>query len=343
VAAGLSGKRLGRHLSSAALLAGYALHPFVESRNHWAVFEAWVMVAAHTLAVAERHAVDEQWWEESFDLSFGAALTAIEGLIEEASARLHLLEGEVLVDSFVYKARMTVTSGMMAAYSLIRRLQGKTHPYGDKIRAFVLAHCEEMDLWGESAVPWMLMVAWYLEDCGRPLDAEGIWNVIGYALATSNKRHGPEPRRLMSIPDPYLGAEGALGRRIGVPTDDTIEEASYVGHAFTLKSVITLLARRMRRQALARLWYDVTDVAMAEMYPDPKWAWLLWRSQGGGPRETWAKRPESWATLRREAEATDTSDLPALAVVRPDFLLAFLCTYPHRVRTDVVKLLDSAL
>jgi hypothetical protein len=147
----------------------------------------------------------------------------------------------------------------------------------------------------------------------------------------------------MSIPDPYLGAEEALGRRIGVPTDDTIEEASYVGHAFTLKSVITLLARRMRRQALARLWYDVTDVAMAEMYPDPKWAWLLWRSQGGGSRETWAKRPESWATLRREAEATDTSDLPALAVVRPDFLLAFLCTYPHRVRTDVVKLLDSAL
>ncbi len=95
-------RALARHVSSAALLAGYALHPFTQRKNHWAVFEGWTMVAAHTLAVAERYGLDERWWKDSFTLSFEAALSAVELLVEEATGRTQLLEGNVLVDSFVY-------------------------------------------------------------------------------------------------------------------------------------------------------------------------------------------------------------------------------------------------
>lgn len=332
-----------RHLASTLLLGSYGLRSFAEKRNFWAVFEGWVILAAHILAVAERLEMAEQWWTESFELCSLAARSALEALIEESLGRANLLEGDVLVDSAVYRARVTVLVGLMAGYDLICRLRNVENRHGEGMARFITEHKARVLLWGESGIPYLVFLGWYLENNGDPRGAEGLWGAVIRTIVTSNKRGGNQTAGESTLADPYLECEKALERAIGVSEEYPSERITYGGQSYTLRSLVLLLARRWRRRLLASIWYDITDVNFVEMFPRPAWGFLLWRFPKGDLRIMPPGRPQSWAALIRAAEESDGADLPQRLLARPDFLTAFLCVYPHRLRADAVALLDGRL
>lgn len=334
---------IARHLASTSVLVSYGLRSFADKSNFWAIFEGWVMFGAHVLAVAESLELPEQWWKGTFDLSFLAARTALGSLVEECSRREDFLEGDVMVDSAVYRTRITILVGLMAAYDLICRLQRVENLYADSIRRFIIEHKRELHLWGESAVPYLLLLGWYFESCGAAAEAEKLWASVVKALASNNKAMPTRAPDEATLADPYLECEEALARAIGIKQEDPSERIHYGGQAYALRSLVLLMARRWRRRLISSLWYDITDVAFVEMYPTPSWGVLLWRFPKGDLRITLPKRPQSWAELVREAANRDVSALPRQLVTRLDFLTAFLCVYPHRLRADAVAVLDGGL
>lgn len=334
---------VARHLASASILVSYALRSFADKRNFWAIFEAWIMVGAHILAVVERLHLPEQWWRGTFDLTFLAARSALESLVEESCRGGDLLEGDVLVESAVYRARVTILAGLMAAYHLICRVEQVENPYADTINGFIEKHKRELHLWGESAVPYLLILGWYLETTRTAGEAEGLWASVVKALVSKNKRELDRTPSRAAVADPYLECEDALARAMGIKQEDATERIEYDGQAYTLRSIVLLLARRWRRRLISSLWNDIADVNFVEMYPAPSWGFLLWRFPKGDLRITPPKRPQSWAALVQEAAGLEFGALPQRLVARPNFLIAFLCVYPHRLRADSVKVVDDSI
>lgn len=147
----------------------------------------------------------------------------------------------------------------------------------------------------------------------------------------------------VSLSDPYLEIDDAIAWSIGIRREPEWDRPSYDGQAYSLRALVMLLARRLRRQLLASEWYEITDVSFIEMFPAATWAMLLWRSAGGDLRITLPHRPQSWAKLLEEARNINADSIPPRLRGRPDFLAAFITVFPHRLRADTLKVIDESL
>ena len=335
-------KEVARHLASTALLTSYALYPFTVKKNHWAEFEGWVIFSAHVLAVAERLELPDAAWVSTYEISFLAARTALAELVSEATKREQWLEGDVIVDSQVYRARMTIVIGLMALYSILCRLRREENVFESDIYTFIKQHLTELHVWGETASPYLVLLALCLEQRGEANTGEAILGGLLSGLLQRNKpRSETDPD--IALSDPYLEVSDALAWNSGIRRGPAWERQSYDGQAYGLRAVVMLLARRLRRQLLASNWYGITDVSFIEMYPAETWGMLLWRFPIGDLRITLSERPQSWVKLLEAARNIKTDDIPAQLRARPDFLAALITVFPHRLRADTLKVIEDAV
>ena len=87
-------------VSSSVVLMGHLLKPYQEKDNHFALFEAWGLLAALIANYAESHKL-KPGWQESFDLAFGEAITNLQRLKEETLLRKNFLEGDWMGDGWI--------------------------------------------------------------------------------------------------------------------------------------------------------------------------------------------------------------------------------------------------
>ncbi len=242
-------KDVERHLASAALLVSYALYPFAARANHWAEFEGWIIFCAHVLAVAEGFELADGAWLATFELSFVAALTALMALVKEAVSRDQWFEGDVMVDSAVYRARMTIILGLLALYANICRLRNEANRFEKEIARFVDGHRRELHMWGETAVPYLSLLGLYLEGSVGSREGEELLGAILSGLAQQNrpKREGDPD---VAFSDPYLEVDDAIAWSIGIRREPEWDRPNYDGQAYSLRAIVMLLARRLRRQLL---------------------------------------------------------------------------------------------
>jgi hypothetical protein len=209
------------------------------------------------------------------------------------------------------------------------------------IARFVHSHRRELHLWGETAVPYLLLLAFYVERSGSAIAAESIFGEILSNLVRSN-RPVDEGKPDVSLSDPYLEIDEALAWNSGLRREPEWDRKNYAGQAYSLRALVMLLTKRLRRQLLASNWYGITKVNYIEMYPSPPWTMLLWRATDGDLRVELARHPQSWASLLEEARTPRTEEVPLRLRARPDFLAAFITVFPHRLRADTLKLIDDS-
>jgi hypothetical protein len=98
-------REVQRSIASAVLLTTYLIQGCQRAKNHWAVFEAWTVMAAYAAAVALRNKTPEGWWETSFDLCVLGATRALDDLTAEcASDKRKLTQGDPFTDAPFYGA-----------------------------------------------------------------------------------------------------------------------------------------------------------------------------------------------------------------------------------------------
>jgi len=326
---------IGRAAASAVLLTGYISRSAQSAENHWTVFEYWVIAASYILRLAEDYEVPEKYWSPSFELCELSAERALESLIADCEANPHLVQGNPLVDGSVYGARVTVLTGLLAASAVRKRTLRLDSTDNESILSFILKHLRNANMWGESAVPYFAMVALELHCRCRPAIGESLLIQLVREITAQNG----QAAKGRGVPNVYYSPEQAIRLSSGL---DFLNDESFVGHSYCVETLVDILARRWRRQAIASMWFSITRMSLATYVPASHAEWYRWQSSDGALESNLAREPQSWAELREAAESVNFQGLPPTIVARPQFATWFMLVYPQRFSRQLMKLIETA-
>lgn len=326
-----------RAIASTVLLAAYSLSAYQRAENHFSLFEGWVLVAAAIARLAESKSLAKKNWEPSFQLALGAARLAMSNLVSEMLSDRPLVEGNVMMDGGPpYRARMTLLVGTAAALALIRNVRGEPFEDGDALKAFVDKHDRNMLLWGESAVPYFVSLALWLEQCAQAPKAESLVQMMVEAITKLNA-----PKSKGGLPGPYYGVNRCVAAMCQVASSP-MRRDSPLGSSYALDSLVEFLVRRMRKQRLKLLWEGVTHIHLCEMDHAGPMDFYLWRTLDGQLRQRYVKRPQPWRELVGRANEDTATGIPQTLRTNPEFALMFALVFPHRFGRGLLRILESA-
>jgi len=329
-------RTLQRSLASALVLSSYVLQSAAKCRNHWALFEGWTFVGSYILAMATKYDAEQRWWSSSFQLCEIGAATAMEELCLECETDTKLLtEGIALTDGHFYAARLTILTGLLSAWALTYRMQNQICPKEDFITDFLQKFITKVRLWGESAVPLFVASALQIERRISQIKAENLIAQVLHSIASTNAKDEG-----IGVPNPYYEPEKCIRIVDGLEPD--LQER-FRGHSYSLEALIDFLARRWRRQAIARFWEEVTENQFLTFQPTKKWEWFVWRAREGSLDTRFPARPQSWAVLLDSAENRSTDAIPARLLENPKFALLFVLVFPHRLRPDLLAFIERSI
>lgn len=323
-----------RSAASAVLLATYILQGAEKVANHWAIFEAWTMVTASIAMVAEKHKISLTHCDTSLKLCLEAATRALFALTEECSKNtVKFTQGDPFTDGEFYRSRITILCGLLGSASLAQRIEKQNWKYVDFVHNFLINYIPRVRLWGESAVPYLLLAALECEQHGHHAIAEGLVLQLIDSIARINGTKG------RGLPSPYYDAEASVRLANGL---ERFNAEVFTGTAYTLETLIQFLARRWNRRHIASQWERITQVDFARFDVGESWEYFRWKSTGGKLVTVSPPAPQSWAKLLAESEAAPQCEY---AIFRqfPHFALFFATVYPHRFTSDLLKTIERAL
>jgi len=327
-----------RAIASTIILAGYALSAYHRKDNHFALFEGWVLVAAHVARLAETRNLAAKSWQPSFQLALGAAWLAMTNLVSETLSGRELAEGIVMMDGGPpYRARLTILIGMATAFALCQRDDARQPKQEDSLKRFVDEYQRNMLLWGESAIPFFVCLALWHEQCARSIPAEGVVHMLIEAITNLNN-----PRSGGGFPNPYYGPNRCVTAMCQIGKNPMQRDCP-LGASYSLEALIDFLVRRLRKQTLKLLWRGVTRIQLCEMEYEGPTDFYLWRTYDGQLRQQYVKRPQPWSELANQANADLTNGLPATLCANREFAIMIMLVYPHRFCRSLLKSIEDGL
>ena len=330
-----------RRLASVNLFANYALSPFQVAANHWELVQGWTVTAAYIAWAADQAALGRKAWFSTFRLAVDAALEALNALAQESLLANALFPGPWELDELT-RSRCTICAGAMAANILVQRKQGEPWELESAAselikRMFTESRCV---IWGESAVPFFLATMWAIDQLrGDQFGDQILLSALGTIAHTNSKVHGPK------LPNPYDSADEANARFLDRLFKKHKAMDLQATASYTLAPLVMITARRLWRNALASLWYQITEVSLISAIPDAPIDLLLWRweHQRGNQRSRLFGAPQSWHRLLEESRRPETESLPIVLREEFDFALLFLLCYPHRLTTALAKHFETTM
>jgi hypothetical protein len=327
---------IARAATSVALLTAYITGPAILSGNHWSVFEYWVLAGCYVLYLAEKTGRAESACISVFEICEMGAENALLALAEECKDRDNFVQGLPLDDGAVYRARMTILLGLLCALDLSLQVRGKAREYSSLTQRLMMDRLKETIFWGESATPFYWMCMLVAEQHCNSMMAEGLALRLVKDICDANG-DSAEGR---GCPNPYYSAEEALRIAYGY---DRLNDEQFVGFSYSVLALVHFLARRLRRRALASLWYGVTRLGLADYIPANAAEWFRWESKDGVLNSHLVEEPQSWEVLRTRAKNVATDSLPQALLTRPAFLIWYVLVYPHRFTPATTKVIDDAV
>ncbi len=231
---------------------------------------------------------------------------------------------------------MTILLGLLCALDLSFRVRGRATEYSPLIQRLMMDRLKETIFWVESATPfyWMCMLV-AEQHCNSGV-AEGLALRLAKDICEANG----DSAEGCGCPNPYYSAEGALRIAHGY---DRLNDEQFVGFSYSVLGLVHFLVRRLRRRALASLWYRVTRLGLADYAPANAAEWFRWKSKEGVLNSHLVDEPQSWEALITRARDVATRSLPRSLLERPGFLLWYVLVYPHRFTPATAKVIDDAV
>ena len=327
---------ISRAATSIVLCTAYITGPAALASNHWCVFEYWVLAGAYILHLVEKSKRAEIECDSSFEICELAAESALFAIAEDCKERSDLVQGLPLVDSHVYRARVTILIGLLCALDLSLRIRRRPRNYSDFAKSFLDERLKQSLCWGESAIPYYFLAALFAEQTCDSSLAES----LAIRLISDISGANGESAQGRGAPNPYYSPEESLRLSYGL---DPLNEETFIRLSYSIAPLIDFLARRWRRRALASLWFGVTRISLVDYVPANAAEWFRWKSSGGFLNSRFAGEPQSWEALRNGARDLSLENLPPTLLRRPAFAIWYLLVYPHRFTPATAKLIDGAV
>jgi hypothetical protein len=320
-----------RVLASSAIFTSYALSPFYREGNHVAVIEGWLIYLGILVAFIEKNRVAKKFWSTSSMLAQDAIEFAFLDLFEELKTREILVEGNALVDAPFYKGRITWLIGLISAFLLWKSKTLKDADLEKWALDFISKHLNEMQIWGEGAIPQFLSTIWCFSNHGLSHVGDRLLYSILLAILKADNDGG--------LPDPYHTIGDVILSSYNLSS--SIGNENFKGRSYSLNLILMLLTRRGWRGALAEKWKSITKIMFAEFIPQHNWEFGLWNCDNGKLINLHPRTPQSWKELVEEANQSSFPHIPLFFQQNPELFLLFLITVPHRLTSEITIFLDK--
>jgi hypothetical protein len=328
---------LARQIATTLLLVKYALSPYERKDNYISLVKGWTIFLAHVYLAAEKHGLQAKHWKTSIDLGMREILYNLESFRDEVKKLNNVfLQGDNMGDGgVVYQTRTTLTVAWLAAFELINKWSDAEYGFDEDVLKIVEENYpSRLFLWGESAVVCFLALGLLFSYRNDDEARDRVYHaVLNNVVLMNNSRNGK------GLANPYYSPDSILAAIHQMP-DSEIDFASFVGTSYSLKTLVECLARSNRRELLDSSWYMISYTFQCEFVPQNAWQTLLWENENGSEIMKSYALPQSWHELMHDSKS-DPLNVPDIIRHNKPFVLLFLLTYPHRLRSDLFKLLDK--
>ena len=330
-----------RAIASAAILCAIATSSFSNENNHVAEIEAWIMYLSYVFALAEKWKLPDKAYKSEFEIAKQSIYNSLANLCDEIREQGHLVEGDPLADSYVYRVRVTWLLGLMSIYALWRRSdEVPKDETDDFLREFCKEKRHQLELWGEAAIPQFLAFFWHFRKIDSTPEPEFL---LGRLIASICKLNRPGGNTFLA--NPYYEAEDILPYILSPILGPTEKPLTYdfTGKSYALEGLVHLFVRRNWKQTMKFLWPGVTRIANVSFEPKNFSDFYRWRNQEGTNKIVVPKRTQEWEALKALAFESAGTNIPPSIKDYPILLLLFLCVYPHRTNAEILRWLDTQM
>ncbi|MDP3858587.1 MAG: hypothetical protein Q8Q73_12585 [Stagnimonas sp.] len=330
-----------RRVASSGLLVGLCAQRFVQEENHWAVSQAWTMHFGLVSACAERYGLAlSPSIRETFNLSVKLLDQSLKNLADEVATARHLTIPNSLAEGLVYSARLTILRGLLSALWHRGRSDSDTQTSARATSALSKI-AGEMEFWGESAAPHILLWLWMLDHTcpGNTPEATRV-ELLSYIL--QNNRKGSST----ALPPPYFDYEETMRAKIDVLRSqhskpfggDTIDGVSFIAYPFFEE-----LVRQNLKVSAKNAWPALTRLTHHQVNVELAWQFPLNRAESAQNLTRVLDLTTTWDAELASAYSNVEPPLPALIANRPDLVALILLLYPHRASPIVLRFLSLRL
>jgi len=333
---------LQRAAPSAALLTGIATHHFAMAENHFAVASAWCLFTVSTISSCERSTRKLSGPAKAgLALAEDAIKDSLVALWNEVHARSHLVESNALADPELFRWRYTLLCGL---FSVLWFFPGDTPEDKERriaITKWLTRKHEHLDLWGEGVVPCFLAFLLFLRRVDATIRPDYELAALLEIVVTANQQ-----RSNHALPDPYYGFEEVGRIRHGLQASkesSNLQEETFAGSSFNAELLLHLVARARLKSPCRSNWPNFNRLGHKRFVPAKSWQYGLLECSEG-IEETRQYPPEySWDKLCEDAAVETCDYLPKELRVRPHLLLLWVIIAPHRLTSDIGRILAATL
>jgi len=338
----LSRTELQRRIPSAALLTGIVTHHFSAEANHFAIASAWCLFAISTIASSERAStpLDGQS-RESLCAALDAIKDTLVALWNEVCERPNLVEGNALADPEVYGWRYTLLSGLLSVLWFFPGDTDEDTERRQSISTWLKHRHEHLLLWGEGAVPSILALLLFLarsDATSRPdHDLADLFKSVVFANQQGSKR---------SLPDPYYEFESIGRLKFGLQASEeseSLRDETFAGSSYTAELLLHLLAKSLVKKPCRNFWSEFNRLSHKQFIPSAPWQYGRIHCDEGVEETREYPMEYRWEDLLKDARVESCEYVPQELQNRPHLLMFWVIIAPHRLTSDVGRLLAARL
>ena len=336
----LKASELRRRITSAGIMTSVALHSFSRRKNHFAEITAWTLFATYTIAACEKNRLD---FNKNGAEAVHVARSTIRGLLGqlcgEVTERSILSEGDPFSEFAFYRPRALLIYALMGIYWMWSDTEGWIEPnHKTVIEKLVPESLPPQSLWGEGAIPHLLVFTWYHKRISAsPARDEFVATVLREIV---RNKLGPAGH----LPSPYYGIEDIVQHKhlqiLGC--DDPFEGDGFEGTSYVCESLMMCLVRANLKERCREIWPDFTRINHERVVPDEPWRFALFRTGEGATNSSYIyPSTMQWKDLQELSAEHTGADIPETLKVDPMLLLLFVAIFPFRASFSAMKFLHK--
>ena len=324
--------RIKNALTVAPIIISCMLSSFEKNENHYALAEAWIILAACAARFAIYTGTSRAEWNSTLSLILGEVRIHLSNLQEEALLRSTFLEGDFRVDGGdIVRIRSTMILGAVAALQLDRNNHGKTSQ-ANAIH-LVYKHREKLFYWGDAAFPYMFWLIKYFESIEDREEALKLLRTLFSSIVEKNCLNAKDSTSPAA--SPYHSAEETLRTLFGLEDDAGVNPCK---GSYALESLFEMLVRRGERITLMEQWESYIEIPMWQFVPMRECDLFSWRTEHGENVTQMPRQRQSWKELM--AACRDDSDTPSTWEEYGDIIHYLILVFPHRATPRLTRHLD---
>lgn len=321
----VSTPKFKERINSAALITAIATSNYTNQNNHFAIYESWLLYIASLLNYVTSHQLARKDWKNEYQIGEQLVINALENLWDELQVSRNFLSGNPMEDVFFLKSKRLLLYGLMANLGIYHLIKKNNFDF-QTLKNFIIKDLYDVELWGESAMPFALSVYWFLGASDAAMEATAFLSFMLEAILIASQEHG-------GIIGPYYDIESCLSEIFAHKGDITLDK----NQSFFIEGFINLLALSNQKELLARLWPAISHFIFKNFNLTSPDDFFNWHNDNGKEVSYLPKFTKDWQELLQESSEAEGAGLPLQIRNNPLLYPLLLTAYPHRSSPEGIR------